>query len=93
MDGEGALWDNVFIERLWRSVKYEDVYLRDYEGQLGCRIEQSILDFYDGRRPYSRLDGMTPDQAFFTPLPLCLAAQLRQKLHLSTRCSDNRSHL
>jgi putative transposase len=75
MDGKGAWRDNVFVERLWRSVKYEEVYLRAY-GSVG-EARGSIgryLDFYNGRRPHTSLDGMTPDRAYFTPLPIRLAA-------------------
>jgi putative transposase len=75
MDGKGALRDNVFVERLWRSVKYEEVYLRAYEGVSDARASIGrYLDFYNGRRPHSSLDGITPDHAYFTPLPLRLAA-------------------
>ncbi|QDM15428.1 IS3 family transposase [Tardiphaga sp. vice352] len=75
MDGKGACRDNVFVERLWRSVKYEEVYLRAYDSVDEAR--QSIgryLDFYNGRRPHSSLDGRTPDQAYFNPLPIRMAA-------------------
>jgi putative transposase len=51
MDGKGALRDNVFVERLWRSVKYEEVYLRAYEGVSDARASIGrYLDFYNGRR-------------------------------------------
>ena len=75
MDGRGAWRDNVFVERLWRSVKYEEVYLRAYDtvGETRSSIGR-YLDFYNGRRPHSSLDGSTPDQAYFNPLPLRLAA-------------------
>ena len=70
MDGKGAWRDNVFVERLWRSVKYEEVYLRAYDSVSEARASIGrYLDFYNGRRPHSSLDGMTPDQAYFTPLP------------------------
>ena len=75
MDGKGAWRDNVFVERLWRSIKYEEVYLHAYDSVGEAR--QSIgryLDFYNGRRPHSSLDGITPDQAYFTPLPIRMAA-------------------
>ena len=75
MDGKGAWRDNVFVERLWRSIKYEEVYLHAYDSVGEAR--QSIgryLDFYNGRRPHSSLDGMTPDLAYFTPLPIRMAA-------------------
>jgi len=75
MDGKGAWRDNVFVERLWRSVKYEEVYLRAYDSVSDARASLGhYLDFYNNRRPHSSLDGMTPDQAYFTPLPLRLAA-------------------
>ena len=75
MDGKGAWRDNVFVERLWRSVKYEEVYLRAYDSVSEARTSIGrYLDFYNGRRPHSSLDGTTPDQAYFTPLPLRLAA-------------------
>ena len=75
MDGKGAWRDNVFVERLWRSVKYEEVYLRAYDGVSEARVSIGrYLDFYNRRRPHSSLDGATPDQAYFTPLPLRLAA-------------------
>jgi putative transposase len=72
---EPAWRDNVFVERLWRSVKYEEVHLRAYESVSEARTSTGrYLDFYNGRRPHSSLDGITPDQAYFTPLPLRLAA-------------------
>ena len=75
MDGKGAWRDNVFTERLWRSVKYEEVYLRAYESVAEARASIGrYLDFYNRRRPHSSLDGMTPDRAYFTPLPARLAA-------------------
>src|ERR1700682_1665375 len=75
MDGKGAWRDNVFIERLWRSVKYEEVYLRAYQSVSEARHSIGrYLDFYNGRRPHSSLDGSTPDQAYCNPLPFRLAA-------------------
>ncbi len=75
MDGKGAWRDNVFVERLWRSVKYEEVYLRAYDsaGEARASIGR-YLEFYNGRRPHSSLDGRTPDQAYFTPQPIRMAA-------------------
>ena len=75
MDGKGAWRDNVFVERLWRSIKYEEVYLKAYDSVGEAR--QSIgryIDFYNRHRPHSSLDGMTPDQAYFTPMPIRMAA-------------------
>src|SRR6476660_4492357 len=75
MDGKGAWRDNVFVERLWRSVKYEEVYLRAYDNVSEARASIGrYLDFYNARRPHSSLDGRTPDQAYFNPLPIRLAA-------------------
>jgi len=75
MDGKGAWRDNVFVERLWRSVKYEEVYLRAYDSVSDARASiYRYLDFYNARRPHQSLDDRTPDQAYFTPLPLRLAA-------------------
>lgn len=63
MDGRGRALDNVFIERLWRSVKYEDIYLKDYQSvlQLYQGLEQYFY-FYNHERPHSALDGLTPAQ-------------------------------
>ena len=75
MDGKGAWRDNVFVERLWRSVKYEEVYLHAYDCVSEARASiDRYLDFYNGRRPHSSLDGMTPNQAYFNSLPLRVAA-------------------
>jgi putative transposase len=75
MDGKGAWRDNVFVERLWRSVKYEEVYLRAYDSVSEARASLGrYFDFYNRRRPHSSLDDATPDQAYFNPLPLRLAA-------------------
>jgi putative transposase len=75
MDGKGAWRDNVFVERFWRSVKYEEVYLKAYDDVPEAR--RSIgryLEFYNVRRPHTALDRRTPDQAYFNPLPLRTAA-------------------
>jgi len=75
MDGKGAWRDNVFVERFWRTIKYEEVYLRAYDGVEEAR--QSIgryIAFYNARRSHAALDGRTPDQAYSHPLPLRTAA-------------------
>ena len=73
MDGKGAWRDNVFVERLWRSVKYEEVYLRAYASVSEARASIGrYLGFYNGMRPHSSLGGRTPDQAYLnrlTPIP------------------------
>jgi putative transposase len=75
MDGKGSWRDNVFVERLWRSVKYEEVYLRAYESVSEARMSIGrYLDFYNHRRPHSSLDRQTPDRAYFDNLPLAVAA-------------------
>jgi len=74
MDGRGAWRDNVFVERLWRSVKYEAVYLRAYGSVSEARASLGrYLTFYNGRRPYSSLDRQTPDHVQFNQ-PLLAAA-------------------
>ena len=76
MDGRGSWRDNVFVERLWRSIKYEEVYLRAYETVSEARASIGrYLDFYNGRRPHSSLDRNTPDAAYFNALmPIPAAA-------------------
>ena len=70
MDGKGAWRDNVFVERLWRSVKYEEVYLRAYDSVGEARASLGrYLDFYNRKRPHSSLDARTPDDAYFDHLP------------------------
>jgi putative transposase len=75
MDGKGSWRDNVFVERLWRSVKYEEVYLRAYAsvGEARASIGR-YLDFYNRKRPHSSLDARTPDRAYFDHLPQVVAA-------------------
>src|SRR5271167_4361626 len=64
MDGKGSWRDNVFVERLWRSVKYEEVYLRAYDSVTAARASIGrYLAFYNGKRPHSSLGARTPDQA------------------------------
>ena len=76
MDGRGAWRDNVFVERLWRSIKYEEVYLRAYDTVSDARASIGrYLTFYNGRRPHSSLDRKTPDAAYFNALmPIPAAA-------------------
>jgi putative transposase len=75
MDGKGSWRDNVFVERLWRSVKYEEVYLKAYDTVAEARSSLSrYLDFYNRLRPHSSLDRRTPDEAYFHPAPLAVAA-------------------
>ena len=75
MDGKGAWRDNVFVERLWRSVKYEEVYLRAYDSVAEARASIGrYLDFYNRKRPHSSLGGRTPDEAYFDRQPQAPAA-------------------
>ena len=75
MDGKGAWRDNVFVERLWRSVKYEEVYLRAYDSVSEARASIGrYLAFYNERRPHSSLDGRTPDEAYFGQQETAMAA-------------------
>ena len=75
MDGKAAWRDNVFVERLWRSVKYEEVYLRAYDSVAEARASIGrYLDFYNRKRPHSSLDARKPDHAYFTHLQQVAAA-------------------
>jgi putative transposase len=76
MDGKGAWRDNVFVERVWKSVKYEEVYLKAYASVPEARASiGKYLDFYNGRRPHQSLGRQTPDQAYFNALqPIPVAA-------------------
>jgi putative transposase len=76
MDGKGAWRDNVFVERLWRTIKYEEVHLRAYASLSEARAGIGrCLSFYSTRRPPSSLAGKTPDQACFNqPMPEASAA-------------------
>jgi putative transposase len=76
MDGKGAWRDNVFVERLWKSVKYEEVYLKAYETVAQARQSLNIyFQFYNTKRPHSSLDKQTPDEAYFNNLqPIKIAA-------------------
>jgi len=75
MDGKGRWRDNVFVERIWKSIKYEEVYLHAYASV--CEARTSIgryLEFYNSIRPHSSLKAQTPDQVYFNRLPVPLAA-------------------
>ncbi len=76
MDGRGAWRDNVFVERLWRTIKYEEVYLRAYDSVSEARASIGrYLAFYNAGRPHSGLDRQTPDEAYFNQLqPIPAAA-------------------
>ena len=75
MDGKGCWRDNVFVERLWKSVKYEHVYLHAYDSTSDARTKIAVyIDFYNRRRPHSSLDRNTPDDVYFLSTPLKQAA-------------------
>ena len=75
MDGRGSWRDNVFVERLWRSVKYEEVYLKAYDSVAEARASLGrYMDFYNGKRPHSSLGSRTPDQTYFDNPPQVVAA-------------------
>jgi putative transposase len=75
MDGKGRWIDNVFVERLWRSVKYEEVYLHAYE--TPTQVDQALsryFGFYNSRRPHQALGQSTPDAMYFQSATLKQAA-------------------
>lgn len=68
MDGKGRALDNVFTERFWRSVKYEEVYLNDYSSPKEARLGLTrYLHFYNFERPHQSLDYLTPSEVYFQP--------------------------
>ena len=74
MDGKGAWRDNIFVERLWRSVKYEEVYLNAYESLLEARQSlKSYFRFYNQSRKHQTLKAV-PDQVYYSSIPLSQAA-------------------
>jgi putative transposase len=75
MDGRGAWRDNVFVERLWRSVKYERVYLKAYDSVSAARADiADYLTWYNGRRAHSKLADLTPDEHYLAKLPKLVMA-------------------
>ena len=75
MDGKGCWRDNVFVERLWRSVKYEEVHLKAYRSVPEAREGVGkYFDLYNRRRPHSRLDRNAPDEVYFNTLLIPVAA-------------------
>jgi putative transposase len=70
MDGRGCWRDNVFVERLWRTIKYEHVYLHAYDSVSDARAQIArFIEFYNTLRPHSSLDKKTPDEFYFATLP------------------------
>jgi transposase InsO family protein len=75
MDGRGRALDNVFVERLWRTVKYEDVYLKDYEGVAECRAGLTeFFDRYNTRRTHQSLGYRYPKDVFMEGITQSIAA-------------------
>ena len=71
MDGRGRYKDNIFIERLWRSLKYEEVYLHAYETGREARAGVGTwIRFYNTKRPHSSLNGSTPEKVYRSGLSL-----------------------
>jgi len=75
MDGKGCWRDNVFVERLWKTIKYEHVYLHAYDSVSDARAKLAVyIDFYNSRRPHSSIDRRPPDDAYFDVPSLKAAA-------------------
>ena len=75
MDGRGAWRDNVFVERLWKSIKYEEVYLHAYDSVSEAKAGIArYIQFYNTRRPHASLDRQTPDTVYFNSSSLAAAA-------------------
>ena len=75
MDGKGCWRDNVFVERLWRTIKYEEVYLKAYDSVSGAKISLgTYILFYNSRRPHQSLAGKTPDMIYFAGVQEKIAA-------------------
>ena len=71
MDGRGRCMDNIFIERLWRSLKYEAIYLHELtDGFKAERVIGEWIDFYNTERPHSSFDGQTPAEAYAAGRPM-----------------------
>jgi len=71
MDGRGRCMDNIFIERLWRSLKYEAIYLHELtDGFVAERVIGEWIDFYNTERPHSSFDGRTPAEAYSADRPM-----------------------
>jgi putative transposase len=103
MDGRGAWRDNVFVERLWRTVKYQEVYLRAYDSVSDARASLGrYLNFYNARRPHSSLGARTPERAYLDHMPQKAAPRQRQDVRVNLqeirltepkRCSEKPSHI
>jgi putative transposase len=75
MDGKGCWRDNIFVERLWKTIKYEEVYLRAYGSVTEARIRLAkYIDFYNQRRPHRAIGRVPPDHRYYESLPAEKAA-------------------
>jgi putative transposase len=75
MDGKGRWKDNIFVERLWKSVKYEEVYLKAYDSLGDARNQlEAYFNYYNHQRRRQGLDGRTPDEVYFGTLSQTPAA-------------------
>jgi len=75
MDGKDTWRDNLFVEHLWKTVKYEEVYLHAYDSVIEAQRQPArYFTFYNERRPHSALDGQTPDMVCFGSRPHLKAA-------------------
>ena len=75
MDGRGRWRDNVFVERIWKSIQYEEVYLHTYASVTEARNSIGrYIEFYNATRPHSSLKALTPDQVYLNRPPETLAA-------------------
>ncbi len=74
MDGKGRCIDNIFVERFWRSLKYECVYLQEFENGLQAKEAiKSLIEFYNSTRPHSTFDGLTPDEVYYNKIQVLAA--------------------
>ena len=91
MDGRGRCMDNIFIERLWRSLKYEAVYLHELtDGFHAERVIGEWIGFYNTQRPHSSLDGQTPAEAYGAGQPVGMWTRLAPCPHPHRLNNSNR---
>ena len=91
MDGRGRCLDNIFIERLWRSLKYEAVYLHDLaDGFQARRVIDEWVGFYNIERPHSALDGQSPAEAYHSDPPVDMMGKPLRALPTSPQAQQQR---
>ena len=91
MDGRGRCMDNIFIERLWRSLKYEAVYLHDLADGFEARLLiDEWIGFYNTERPHSALDGKTPAEAYCSNPPVGMMDKLLRALPTPSQAQQQR---